>query len=78
MHEVAFHELTRTGFVEEDPLHPSVTPWGMPRPLIEPADRRLRGGEGFQHGVHLKGLNFVCKRIHEISGLIGQANVHFT
>ena len=52
MHQVAFHELTRTGFMEENALHPGVTPWGMPRPLVQPADGRLRGGEGFQHGVH--------------------------
>jgi hypothetical protein len=45
--------------MEENALHPGVTPWQMPRPLIEPADRRLRGGEESQHGIRLKRCNVI-------------------
>jgi hypothetical protein len=76
MHQAAFHELARAGFMEEKALHPGVTPWGMPRPLIEPADGRLRGGEVSQHGIRLKRCNVIRERSYEVDELSCQRNIH--
>ena len=75
MHQVAFDELARTGFMEEKALHPCRALRRTPRPLIEPADGLLRRQERSQHGFRLKFFNFVSHRIHEIIRLPCKANI---